>query len=158
VPRRPGRLPSVTGWLLAVAVLGVGVSCDLQAPRQAAPSHKPTPRASPSPTPSPEPVPIPSPTPLPTPAPGPQLSVYITRSDYGDVVATTTPGAACTASATMPDGRRVELGTQTANPQGTVAWGYPPKSPAPLGQGFHSISCSLGGLSGSSFAYFEIGA
>jgi hypothetical protein len=143
------------GWVLAVTLLA-GVSCELQAQRQAAPTHNPTPRASPTPTPSPEP--IPSPTPLPSPTLGPQLSLYVTRSDYGDLAVTTVPGAVCGASATMPDGRRIELGTQTAGAQGTVAWSYPARSPAPLGQGFHTISCSQGGLSGSTFAYFEVGA
>ena len=52
----------------------------------------------------------------------------------------------------------MDLGSQTANQQGAVGWTYLAKSPAPLGRGFHAVSCSLGGQTASNFAYFEIGA
>jgi hypothetical protein len=86
------------------------------------------------------------------------LVVYVTRSEYGAVAASTMVGASCSASATMPDGRRIELGGQTANEQGIVAWSYPATSPAPVGQGVHMLTCSSRGLTASTFAYFEVGA
>ena len=85
------------------------------------------------------------------------MFVYIFGSDYGDTAASTMPGATCSASVTMPDGRRTELGGRTANDQGTVSWTYPPRSPAPLGMGYHTITCRLGGQSASGSLQFEVG-
>ena len=86
------------------------------------------------------------------------MFVYINGSDYGDVNASTLPGAACTASATMPDGSRMELGGRTADAQGTVAWSYPPRSPVPQGTGYHTITCRLGGQSATGSLPFEPGS
>jgi hypothetical protein len=86
------------------------------------------------------------------------MFVYISTNEYGDVAAATLPGSACSASATLPDGSRIDLPAQNANDQGLVVWSYPAKSPAPMGQGFHTVSCRSGALSASSFAYFDIGS
>ena len=68
------------------------------------------------------------------------MFVYIFGSDYGDTAASTLPGAVCTASVTMPDGRRTELGARTANEQGNVAWSYPISDPR---ADFETIFCSM---------------
>jgi hypothetical protein len=113
------------------------------------------PLASPSPSASPSPRPTPSP--VPSPVVATQLFVYIFGSDYGDVAASTMPGAACSASVTMPDGKRTELGARTANEQGTVAWSYPPRSPAAQGSAYHTVTCRLGGQSATGDLNFEVG-
>jgi len=112
---------------------------------------------SPSPSPRPSPPPSPSPSPRPSPVVNTQMFVYIFGSDYGDTAATTLPGASCTASVTMPDGKVIDLGTRTANEQGTVAWSYPPRSPAAQGLGYHTISCRLGGQTATGSLNFEVG-
>ena len=86
------------------------------------------------------------------------MFVYISTNQYGDVAAATLPSAACSASATLPDGSRIDLPGQNASDQGLVVWSYPAKSPAPIGQGFHTVSCRSGVLSASAFAYFDIGS
>ena len=86
------------------------------------------------------------------------MFVYISTNEYGDLAAATLPGSACSASATLPDGSRIDLPAQNANDQGLVVWSYPAKSPAPLGQAFHTVSCRSGALSVSTFAYFDIGS
>lgn len=86
------------------------------------------------------------------------MFVYIYGSEYGDVAASTLPGAACTATATMPDGRRMDLGRRTASDQGTVAWSYPPKSPVAPGLGYHTITCRLGGQSATGMLSFQPGS
>ena len=86
------------------------------------------------------------------------MFVYISTNEYGDVAATTLPGSACSGYATLPDGSRIDLPAQNANDQGLVVWSYPAKSPAPLGQAFHTVSCRSGALSVSTFAYFDIGS
>jgi hypothetical protein len=85
------------------------------------------------------------------------MFVWIFGSDYGDVAASTLPGAACTASVTLPDGKRTELGARTANAQGTVAWSYPPRSPVPQGTGYHTVTCRLGGQTATGSVSFEPG-
>ena len=86
------------------------------------------------------------------------MFVYISGSDYGAVVASTLPGAACTASATMPDGRRMELGARSANDRGVVTWSYPPKSPVAPGVGYHTVTCRLAGRSATGSAAFQPGS
>jgi hypothetical protein len=78
-------------------------------------------------------------------------------SVYGDVAASTLPGAVCTASVTMPDGSRKDLGARTADAQGNVVWSHPPKSPAAQGNGVHTVTCRLGGQSASTDPNFEVG-
>ncbi|HEV2028112.1 MAG TPA: hypothetical protein VGS16_06215 [Candidatus Dormibacteraeota bacterium] len=75
-----------------------------------------------------------------------------------EVAATTLVGAACSANATMPDGRRIDLGGQTANQVGDVHWIYPPKSVIALGQGMHAVSCRLGAQSATSSVPFDVGS
>ena len=123
-------LRRAAGWLLAAALLLV-VSCDAHATnQQPSPTHR-------------------------SPEAGPQFLVSIWKSEYGELSATTWTGAACTASATMPDGRRMELGRQTASQQGSLSWSYA-KSSSALGQGVHSLSCSLRGQTATNSAYFVI--
>lgn len=86
------------------------------------------------------------------------MFVYISTNEYGDVAAGTLPGASCSAFATLPDGSRIDLPTQNANAQGLVVWSYPAKSPAPLGQGYHTVSCRSSVGTASTFAYFDIGS
>ena len=158
-------LAAVMGVVL-VAALGFTAEQRIAArPAPAAsPSHELVPSPSPIPSPSPSPPPPLPPTPPPPPPPPPaspvgppQIFVYIFGSDYGDLAASTLPGAVCTASVTMPDGNKKDLGKQTADAQGKVVWSYPPKSPAAQGNGVHSVSCRLGSQSASSDVNFEVG-
>ena len=86
------------------------------------------------------------------------MFVYISGSDYGGVAALTLAGAICTASVTMPDGKRTELGARTADQQGAVAWSYPPKSPVAPGAGYHTVTCRLSGQTATGSMSFQPGS
>ena len=119
-------------------------------------SQTPTPAL---PSPSPAPSPIPTPTATPGPTPPPSLYVWILEGDqYGNVRAQTEAGATCSMRAILPDGSDAPgiRNPQTARPDGIVAWIYS-QLPTDEGMGMHTVSCTLNGLSGTAWVYFEVG-
>jgi hypothetical protein len=120
--------------------------------------------ASPTPTlilQSPSALPSPSTTASPSPAPAPTLYVNILDGDqYGNVRAETEAGATCSLRVALPNGS--DAGWVTNNPQktrtdGIVEWIYR-QLPTDEGIGMHIVSCSLNGLSGTAWIYFEVGS
>jgi hypothetical protein len=81
-------------------------------------------------------------------ATAPTFSVTITRSIYGQILAVTTPGIACTADARLPSGSfstasGLEV-TKVADGSGGVAWTYDTSAPTTPGTGTHFARCTLG--------------
>ena len=89
------------------------------------------------------------------------MHVFILDGDqYGNVRAETEPGATCTLRVTLPDGTDagwVRNNPQHANADGVVAWVYS-QLPTDEGTGVHTVSCSLNGLAGTAWIYFEVGS
>lgn len=121
-------------------------------------SPTPTPTVSP---PSPLPVPTASPSPAPSPEPPPSLYVgIINGNDYGNVEAQTQPGASCSLRVTLPNGSDAPgiHNPQTARASdGEVHWSYSQLS-TDEGNGIHTVSCTLNGLSGTASVSFEVGS
>jgi hypothetical protein len=107
----------------------------------------------------PAPTPVGSPSPSPTAAPA-TLTVTITASTYGNVAATTAPGASCTAQAKLPSGRiSTAAGLQvtvTAGSDGSVSWSYRTVSTTTPGTGTHTVTCTLNGATFSGSAPFTV--
>lgn len=150
----------IVAALIFLVALGI-----LSSPTPTKSSHAPLLSSSPTPTPappspSPTPSPIPTPTATPAPTPPPSLYVWILEGDqYGNVRAQTEPGATCSMRATLPDGSDAPgiRNPQTARPDGIVAWIYS-QLPTDEGMGTHTVSCTLNGLSGTAWVYFEVGS
>jgi hypothetical protein len=85
--------------------------------------------------------------------------VVIVQSDYGFVSATVATGATCTARAVLPNNQQVLglEGTRVAGSSGIVSWTYP-QGDTKTGEGRHFVSCSLGRLSDSDSAPFQVGS
>lgn len=109
------------------------------------------------PTSTPEESPIPSPTPSAAPA---KLTVKITASTYGNVAATTLPGASCKAKAKLPSGRiSTAAGLSVvvvAGDDGGVSWSYRTVSSTKPGTGTHTVTCVLAGKTVSASAPFTV--
>lgn len=124
-------------------------------------SEGPTPTPSPAlPSPSPFPSPTPAPSPSPEPTPPPSLYVAIINgNDYGNVEAQTEPGATCRLRVTLPNGSDAPgvPNPKTARADGEVHWSYS-QLPTDEGNGIHTVSCALNGLSGTAWIYFEVGS
>jgi len=120
-------------------------------------NHSPSPFTSPSPLTSPLPQ---ATAPAPVAPPAAALTVRITSSTYGHVAASTTAGATCTATATLPSGRTsTAAGLQvsmTAGANGVVAWDYRTTANTGKGTGTHTVSCQLNGQSASDSAPFTV--
>jgi hypothetical protein len=105
------------------------------------------------------PTPVESPSPSPTTAPV-ALTVTITASTYGNVAATTAPGASCTAQAKLPSGRISTAAglqiTAVAGPDGSVRWSYGTVSTTTKGTGTHTVTCTLAGKTVSASAAFIV--
>ncbi len=89
------------------------------------------------------------------------ITVRITESRYGHVVAATAPRAACTLRVEVDGG---EFGdapagtiTATADAAGSVSWTYPTPV-VPVGRGRHTVSCSPATQSASAAADFDVPA
>lgn len=84
----------------------------------------------------------------------------ITQSVYGSVSAITSPGASCTAKATLPSGRDSTAtglqGAQTAGSDGGVSWTYKTQSNTTKGTGTHTVTCQLNGQTASASAPFTV--
>lgn len=107
------------------------------------------------------PLPAASPSPPPTASAAPAtLTVTITASTYGNVAATTLPGASCTAKAKLPSGRisgAVGLqATVVAGNDGVVSWSYGTVSTTKPGTGTHTVTCVLAGKTVSASAAFTV--
>lgn len=109
---------------------------------------------------------VPAPTPAESASPSPTtataaLTVTITASTYGNVAATTAPGASCTAQAKLPSGRiSTAAGLQvtvTAGSDGAVSWSYRTVSTTTPGTGTHTVTCTLAGQTVSASAPFVVG-
>ncbi|HKW71751.1 MAG TPA: hypothetical protein VJQ08_02865 [Candidatus Dormibacteraeota bacterium] len=80
-------------------------------------------------------------------------------SDYGFISAQTVTGAVCSARAQLPNG---DDAPGVHNPQvaragdGMVQWVYP-QPPTDEGTGLHTVTCTLNGLSGTTWSNFEVG-
>jgi len=109
------------------------------------------------PAPTPEAPPSPSPTASAAPA---KLTVTITASTYGDVAATTLPGASCKAKAKLPSGRiSTAAGLSVvvvAGDDGGVSWSYRTVSTTKPGTGTHTVTCTLAGKTVSASAPFKV--
>ncbi len=109
------------------------------------------------PAPTPEASPSPSPTASAAPA---TLTVTITASSYGNVAATTLPGASCKAQAKLPSGRiSTAAGLQAtvvAGNDGVVSWSYGTVSTTTKGTGTHTVTCTLAGKTVSASAAFTV--
>ncbi|HUZ85538.1 MAG TPA: hypothetical protein VNF26_01155 [Candidatus Baltobacterales bacterium] len=99
----------------------------------------------------------PSPT---APAAPATLTVTITASTYGNVAATTLPGASCKAQAKLPSGRvSTAAGLQAtvvAGNDGVVSWSYGTVSTTTKGTGTHTVTCILNGATVSASAPFTV--
>lgn len=89
------------------------------------------------------------------------ITVRITESRYGRVVAATTPRAACTLRVEVDGG---EFGdapagtlTATADAASSVSWTYPTPV-VPAGRARHTVSCSVAAQSASAAADFDVAA
>ncbi len=102
-----------------------------------------------------------SPSPSPTASAAPAtLTVTITASTYGNVAATTLPGASCKAQARLPSGRiSTAAGLQAtvvAGNDGVVSWSYGTVSTTTKGTGTHTVTCTLNGATASASAAFTV--
>lgn len=109
----------------------------------------------------PAPTPAASPSPSPTASAAPAtLTVTITASTYGNVAATTLPGASCKAQAKLPSGRiSTAAGLQAtvvAGNDGVVSWSYGTVSTTTKGTGTHTVTCVLAGKTVSASAPFTV--
>jgi hypothetical protein len=109
--------------------------------------------------PAPRPAASPSPSPTASAAPA-TLTVTITASTYGNVAATTLPGASCKAQAKLPSGRMSTAAalqaTVVAANDGVVSWSYGTVSTTTKGIGTHTVTCKLNGASVSASAPFTV--
>lgn len=135
------------GSLIPVAVLMAACGSSTASPATSSPLP-----ASPSPTTAASSAPAP-PSPV-------ALQVRVTDSTYGHVAATTTAGASCTASATLPSGNMSTAAglqtTQTADGAGAVAWAYRTTSNTHKGTGTHTVNCTLNGQNATGSAPFTV--
>ncbi len=107
------------------------------------------------------PTPAASPSPSPTASAAPAtLTVTITASTYGNVAATTLPGASCKAQAKLPSGRiSTAAGLQAtvvAGNDGVASWSYGTVSTTTKGTGTHTVTCTLNGATVSASAAFTV--
>lgn len=76
----------------------------------------------------------------------PTFSIQITQSQNGAIAATTKPGAACIAVATLPDNSLVNTPAlqvvKTADAVGKVSWSYPTQPGS--GTGVQAVECNFG--------------
>lgn len=113
-------------------------------------TNKPVAQKPPSPIPSPV-APVAPPSPVPSP-----LAVTITDATYGTIKAKTEPGAQCTASVALPDGKTIsKTRAKTATSTGSVTWTYT-KVLGLQGTGTAKVGCSLNGRTGSAARTFTI--
>jgi len=95
-----------------------------------------------------------------TPADTATLEVQITQSRYGVIVAQTTPGGRCSASARLPSGRTSTaqgLDAQVvAGGDGRVRWTYATSGNTNAGTGVHTVTCSFQGRSRTATATFRV--
>lgn len=108
---------------------------------------------------------VPASAPSESPSPSPTTAtvvmfVNITASTYGNLSATTLPGASCTAQAKLPSGRiSTAAGLQvtvTAGPDGAVSWSYRTVSTTTPGTGTHTVTCILNGATVGASAPFTV--
>jgi len=108
---------------------------------------------------APTPAASPSPSPIASAAPA-TLTVTITASTYGNVAATTLPGASCKAQAKLPSGRiSTAAGLQAtvvAGNDGVVSWSYGTVSTTTTGTGTHTVTCTLNSAAASASAPFTV--
>jgi hypothetical protein len=85
--------------------------------------------------------------------------VQIIHSDYGTVTASVRSGATCVARAVLPNNNLAPglEGNRVAGSSGEVSWSYPQPT-TDGGQGRHFVSCTLGSVSDSDSAPFQVGA
>jgi len=125
----------------------------------AVPPRIPIPMQSPTSNPNPSVTAAPF-SPAATPSPLPQLYVRITAASYGQLAASTLPGAQCTAKARWPSGndRQVQglQGSRVADAFGSVSWSYATDPQAPSGQGTYTVTCTLGAQTQTATATFTI--
>jgi hypothetical protein len=103
-----------------------------------------------------------APTPATTTAP-PQpgvLTVTITASSWGNLSASTSPGATCTAQARYANGNvstaQGITATHVADANGSVSWTYTRTSTTTKGIGTHTVTCSFQGQTASASAPFTV--
>jgi hypothetical protein len=87
------------------------------------------------------------------------LLVYVIGTDYGFIDAQSVPGATCNARVILPNGDDA-LGLQNpkvADANNNLRWDYP-TPPTDVGTGIAIVSCTLNGLSGSTWAYVDVGS
>jgi hypothetical protein len=136
----------MAGAIAAVFLTACGSTAS---PGPGAPGRSPTPVESPAAAP-----------PAAAPPAAAALAVHITSSTYGQVSATTTAGASCTAQATLPSGGMSTAAglqvPQTAGASGAVSWTYRTSGNTHKGTGTHTVTCSLSGQSASDGAPFTV--
>ena len=88
------------------------------------------------------------------------LTVEITVSTYGNLQATTSPGATCTASSVLPSGRHgTSKGlqtTQAGDAAGRVGWTYQLGTNTKAGTGTHTVTCTVNRQSAVATAPFTV--
>ena len=133
----------------------------------AAPTSAPTdaPTAAPTATPTDAPAAAtPAPTPAATAAPvvtgAPPLTVTIVTSAWGNLAATTLPGASCAARAKLPSGNYSAASgitaTKTADATGAVSWIWTRTSSTTSGTGTYTVTCTLAGVSAAATSTFSV--
>lgn len=155
--RHPLRLAGIVAALAAAACTTSPAARAPAAPAASAiPTSSPTALAASPSIPAPTPPPAPAATPTPAPAAG--LTVAVTSSDYGFLAISTTPGAACTAKATLSDGTAVaDLSSpRTAGSTGTASWTYFQRPTKATG-GVYAVTCQAAGRQASATASFGVG-
>ena len=147
--------------LLFFIVAGIGALVGGNKTAVPTASRSPSPFTSPSQRTSPLPqATVPAPVAPPAFPPPADLTVRVTSSTYGHVAASTTAGATCTATATLPSGRTsTDAGLQvsaTAGKNGVVAWNYRTTTNTGKGTGTHTVSCQFNGQSASATSNFTV--
>lgn len=146
-----------------------GGACE--APWQSTPPDRSYGATQPTPTYAPRPAtpaaaatatPTEAPTTAPTAVPPPPsgLGVTIQASEYGLLSVLTRPGATCTPSGTLPNGNPVPgLGpAKIADAKGAASWVYNAAATDSSRDGVHRVTCTIGGLSGTDSATFDVSA
>lgn len=144
-------------WLLlGVLILAAGCGATNASSRPTPSAARSEPAAQASKPSAPAPVPLPT---VAAPAPA-ALTVHITGSTYGHVAATTTAGATCAASATLPSGATSTAawlpGSKTAGLDGVVVWDYRTTTRTTMGTGTHIVICQLNGKTARASATFTV--
>lgn len=86
------------------------------------------------------------------------LSVRIVESQFGQIAATTVPGATCQALVGLPSGGRPHKVGEAliADADGVIRWSYSASAPGVHGIVSHTVTCSYAGSTAIARSEFEL--